>query len=251
VLPAGFSLAGRRALVTGSSRGIGRAIAIGLAEAGARLAVHGVCASPALEAARAEAGPDAVAFASDLARPAEVRGLVERVEAAFGGLDILVLNASVEVREDWDAITDEAFDAQVAVDLAAPLRLIRGFVPGMLARGFGRVLAVGSVQEVKEHPKLLVYAALKAAQTSLMRNLARQHSGRGVTFNTLAPGAIATERNAGVLADPAYRAAVEARIPAGRIGVAEDCVGAALLLCSDAGRYVTGERLLVDGGMHL
>jgi NAD(P)-dependent dehydrogenase (short-subunit alcohol dehydrogenase family) len=96
----------------------------------------------------------------------------------------------------------------------------------------------------------VVYAALKAAQTSMIGNLARQYAARGVTLNNLAPGAIGTERNAAVLQDADYRARVEAQIPAGRIGTPQDCVGACLLLCSDAGAYVTGSTLFVDGGWH-
>jgi glucose 1-dehydrogenase len=139
----------------------------------------------------------------------------------------------------------------VAVNLDATRRLVAALTPGMVERGWGRVLAIGSVQEVKEHPLLLIYAGLKAAQTSMMRNLARQLGPRGVTCNTLAPGVIETERNRAVLADETYRAAVLNRIPLGHLGAPEHCVGAALLLCSEAGRYITGERLLVDGGMHL
>jgi glucose 1-dehydrogenase len=241
-----FSLVGKTALVTGSSRGIGRAFARGLAAAGGRVAVHGAGPSVALDAISAELRVPAIA--ADLATP---EGVSRLIAEAPRPLDILVLNASIEVREDWNAITDEAFTRQVAVDLDATRKLIDAFVPDMLARGWGRVIAIGSVQEVKEHPKMLIYASLKAARTSMMRNLARQLSGRGVTFNSLAPGAIATDRNAAVLADPAYRARVEAAIPSGRVGHVDDCVGALLLLASDAGRYITGQRLLVDGGMSL
>ncbi len=246
-----FSLKGRRALVTGSSRGIGRAIGLGLAAAGARVAFHGVARTDALEDAQRAAGDGHLAVHGDLANPREVERIVAAAKAALGDVDILVLNASIEVREDWDKVTDEAFARQVAINLDASQRMIAAFVPGMTERGWGRLLAIGSVQEVKEHPKMLIYAGLKAAQTSMMRNLARQISSRGVTCNTLAPGVIETDRNKAALADPDYRAAVAARVPAGRFGEPDDCVGAALLLCSDAGRYITGERLLVDGGMHL
>lgn len=246
-----FSLEGRRALVTGSSRGIGRAIGQGLAAAGARLVFHGSAMTDALREAAAQAGSQALSATGDLADGAAVQRLIHDVGRLIGGVDILVLNASVEIRQAYDRITPEALQQQVAVNLAATQALVAGLVPGMAARGWGRVLAIGSVQEVKEHPDMLVYAGLKAAQTSMMRNLARQFAKRGVTCNVLAPGAIETDRNAGVLADPAYRERVRSRIPTGDVGRPEDCVGAALFLCSDAARYVTGERLLVDGGMHL
>jgi NAD(P)-dependent dehydrogenase (short-subunit alcohol dehydrogenase family) len=245
-----FSLQGRRALITGSTRGIGLAIASAFAQAGARVCLNGPADDDDLEAAVRGAGA-AGGIAADLSEPQAVGHLAEAASALLGGVDILVLNASIEVREDWDKISDEAFHRQVSVNLDASRRLIALLTPGMAERRWGRVLAIGSVQEIKEHPKLLIYAALKAAQTSMMRNLARQLGPFGVTCNTLAPGAIETERNRAVLADDDYRAAVLSRIPVGFIGAPEHCAGAALLLCSDAGRYITGERLLVDGGMHL
>jgi len=246
-----FSLQGRTALVTGSSRGIGRALGLGLAQAGARVAFHGVAVTDALSGLATQAGHGAEAFGADLGDRDAVAALARDVIAAFGRIDILVLNASVEVREDWDKISDAAFDRQVAVNLDSTRALIAAFTPGMTERGWGRVLAIGSVQEVKEHPKMLIYAGLKAAQTNMMRNLARQLAQHGVTCNTLAPGVIETDRNAGVLADEGYREAVRSKVPSGAFGTPEDCTGAALLLCSDAGRYITGIHLLVDGGMHL
>lgn len=234
---ASFDLSGKVALVTGSTRGIGRAIAAGLAAVGAKVAVHG-----------AGEGAD---FPADLADPAAVRGLIPAVEARLGPVDILVLNASTEIRQDFADITPAEIDAQVAVNLTATTLLLQSAVPAMVARGFGRVVGIGSIQEAKPNPRLLIYAALKAAQNNMLVNLARQHAGQGVTFNTLAPGAIATDRNAAVLADPAYRARVEAQIPAARIGTPEDCVGACLLLASEAGGYITGSTLFVDGGWHV
>lgn len=245
-----FSLQGRRALVTGSTRGIGRAIATAFARAGAVVCLNGPADDAELARAVRETGAE-LGVAADLAEPDAVGRLSRTALSALGGVDVLVLNASIEVREDWDKVSDEAFERQVAVNLDASRHLIAALTPGMAERGWGRLLAIGSVQELKEHPKLLIYAALKAAQTSMMRNLARQLGPSGVTCNTLAPGAIATERNRAVLAEDSYREAVLSRIPMGFIGSPDHCVGAALLLCSDAGRYITGERLLVDGGMHL
>ncbi len=121
----------------------------------------------------------------------------------------------------------------------------------MAGRGFGRLIAIGSIQQVREHPEMLVYAASKAALESMVRNIARQVAGQGVTCNVLAPGAIATARNREALADAAYRNALLARIPAGRLGTPEDCAEVALFLTSNAARYVTGTTLFVDGGMHL
>jgi NAD(P)-dependent dehydrogenase (short-subunit alcohol dehydrogenase family) len=249
----GFDLSERTALVTGSSRGIGRAIALGLAGCGAAVAVHGGSRSAeAVESARAVAalGVRSIPVIADLGDPDACRNLAEEVVERLGPIDILVLNASTEVRRDWLEVGDEDFDLQVAVNLKSSLRLLQAAVPGMAERGWGRVVSVGSIQEAKPNPRLVVYAALKAAQTNMMTNLARQYAERGVTLNNLAPGAIGTERNAAVLQDEAYRQRVVAQIPARRIGAPADCVGACLLLCSDAGAYITGMTLFVDGGWH-
>src|SRR5690606_8212256 len=118
-------------------------------------------------------------------------------------------------------------------------------------RRWGRVLTIGSVQEFTPHPQMLVYAATKCAQTSMAVNLAKQVAPFGVTVHALAPGVIETHRNKGRLADDAYRKTVLGWIPLGFIAEPEDCVGPALLLCSDAGRYITGANYVVDGGMSL
>ena len=121
----------------------------------------------------------------------------------------------------------------------------------MVARGWGRIVTLGSVQQVRLHPEMIVYAATKAAQANMVRNLARQFAASGVTVNNLAPGVFATDRNADALADPDYRSKVLAAIPAGIIAEPVDIAGAALLLCSDAGRYLTGADIPVDGGLGL
>jgi glucose 1-dehydrogenase len=249
-----FDLSGRTALVTGSGRGIGRAIALGLAERGASVAVH--CPSRADEAAETAhaieaAGVRSATLVADLRNVDACRSLIPEAARRVGPVDILVLNASTEIRSDWLEIAETDFDIQVVVNLKSSLLLLQAAVPGMAERGWGRVVAIGSIQEAKPNPHLVVYAALKAAQTNMMVNLARQYAKRGVTFNSIAPGAIATERNAAVLSDPAYRARVEEQIPSHRIGSPHDCIGAALLLCSDAGAYITGGTIFVDGGWHV
>jgi glucose 1-dehydrogenase len=195
-------------------------------------------------------GSRSACIAAELADVSACHALVAETVARLGPIDILVLNGSTEIRQDWLDIAQAEFDRQVAVNLRSSLLLLQSAVPAMAERGWGRVVSIGSIQEARPNPRLLIYAALKSAQTSMIVNLARQYAARGITLNNLAPGAIATDRNVAVLADPDYRSRVEAQIPSRRIGVPEDCVGACLLLCSDAGAYITGTTLFVDGGWH-
>jgi glucose 1-dehydrogenase len=247
-----FRLDGRRALVTGAPRGIGKAIALALAEAGADVVVNYASSKELGERAAAEAarfGVKAVAIGARLGDPGAAHALYEQSVAALGGIDILVHNASVQYRTAWDKIPPEEFDDQIAVNLKAMTELTQLAVPPMCERRWGRVLTIGSVQQAKPHPEMWVYAGTKLAQLSMARNLALRVAQYGVTVNNLAPGAIDTFRNEETLSDPENRARVEARIPLGRVGQPDDCAAAALLLCSDAGRYITGADLFVDGGL--
>jgi len=246
-----FRLEGRTALVTGARREIGRAIALALAGAGAKLAIHHAgTEEEARDAAGvvaeiAAAGGTARAFAQDFARDDAGNDLAAAV-SAWAPIDILVLNASIELPEDYREISREHFDRQIAVNLRTTLELLQKLLPPMGARGWGRVVTIGSVQQIRPHPKMLVYAGTKAAQLNWAWNLARQFGGQGVTVNNLAPGAILTARNRAQMAAEAE--ALVQRIPTGRLGHPDDLTGAALLLCSDAGSYINGINLFVDGG---
>ena len=248
---AAFRLNGRTALVTGARREIGRAIALALAGAGARLAIHH--AGTPKEARDAAAvvseiqGMDreAAAFGQDFARDDAGRALAA-VVTAWAPVDILVLNASIELPEDFAAVTREHFDRQIAVNLRSTMELLQALVPAMAERRWGRVVTIGSVQQERPHPAMFVYAGTKAAQLNWALSLARQFGGSGVTVNNLAPGAILTARNRAQMAVEAE--ALVQRIPAGRLGRPDDLVGAALLLCSDAGSYINGANVFVDGG---
>ena len=252
---AGFDLTGRTALVTGARREIGRVIALAFTAQGASLAIHH--AGTAEEARDANqvvaeitaAEGEARAFAADFAEDNAGTQLAEAVTAALGQVDILVLNASIELPESFETIDRARFDRQIAVNLRSTLELLQALLPAMAARGWGRVLAIGSVQQVLPHPAMLVYAGTKAAQYNWVLNLARQYGRQGVTVNNLAPGAIMTARNREQLAREG--AELVTRIPIGRLGTPDDLVGAALLLCSDAGRYITGANLYVDGGRNI
>ena len=148
--------------------------------------------------------------------------------------------------ENFGIISREHFDRQIAVNLRTTLELLQTLVPAMAERGWGRVVTIGSVQQERPHPAMFVYAGTKAAQLNWAWNLARQFGGQGVTVNNLAPGAILTARNRDQMAVEGD--ALIQNIPAGRLGRPDDLAGAAMLLCSDAGRYINGANLFVDGG---
>jgi NAD(P)-dependent dehydrogenase (short-subunit alcohol dehydrogenase family) len=249
-----LDLTGKRALVTGSSQGIGRAIAEALAEFGADVMVH--CAR---DVAKAEAVRTAIEgygvrsgiAVCDLADPKAAEKIHAETLAAIGTVNILVLNASVQIRRPWQEVTLDEYRRQIDVNFGACVWLMQKFVPAMRSSRWGRILTIGSVQQVRPHPEMLVYSATKSALENLVRNLAPQLARDGITVNNLAPGAIATGRNEQVLADEAYRRQVLAKIPVGAIGEPGDCAGLAVLLCSEAGRYMTGQNLFVDGGMGL
>ena len=249
-----LSLAGRCALITGSSRGIGAAMARAFATAGADVAVHYAGRGDEAEKVAAEVralGRRAAVVQADLGEPAGAARCFAGAISGLGRIDILVCNASIQLPGPWLEASGADFDRQVAVNLRSTWELLRLATPPMSERGWGRVLTIGSVQEAKPNPAMLVYAATKCAQTSMALSLAKALAPTGVTVNSLAPGVIDTDRTRERVVDAAYRERVLGWIPAGRIGDPEDCVGAALLLCSQAGGYITGQNLFVDGGMSL
>lgn len=237
----------KRALVTGSSRGIGRAIALQLARDGFEVLVH--CAGRVEKAQETKklieaAGGNATVFKADLRNPAETAELAQRV----GPVDVLILNASLQYRNGWQHITLTECEEQLNCNFVSSLLLIQAVVPHMQQQHWGRIVTVGSVQEAKPHPDMLIYSAAKAAQTNMVKSLALQLAPGGITVNNVAPGVIYTDRNVEALADPDYAKKVTASIPVGFYGKPEDCTGTVSLLCSEQGRYITGQSIYVDGG---
>ena len=257
-----FSMAGRAALITGGSMSIGRAIALAFADHGADVAIHSSAAADAaygLPDAAVETaqecngrGARAVAIEGDLVEPGAGRRVVERAIAALGRVDVLVVGASIQYRGGFETITPEQVQRPVAINFQATIDLLQAARPPMRERGWGRVVTIGSINQVRPEPELAVYAALKDAQKNLCLNLARTYAPFGVNLNNLAPGLIATERNRWRRQDQAAWAGIQRAVsPTGRAGTPDDLVGAALLLCSDAGAYICGADLMVTGAGHL
>lgn len=249
-----FNLTGRRALITGSSRGIGAALALGLAESGADIAIHHLAdsTSAAALADRVRAlGRRSAVIEADLAADDAARRIFDAATAALDGIDILILSASIQIKKHFTDFTRAELDLHYAVNFRSSYELLQLAAPAMCARHWGRILTIGTVQETKPHPLMLPYSCSKHAQTGLVLGLARSLAPDGVTINALAPGVIRTDRNRDALADPDYAQKVRAAIPLARFGEPTDCVGAGLLLCSDAGAYITGQNLFIDGGLGL
>lgn len=237
----------KTALVTGSSRGIGRAIAIRLAKDGYKVIIH--CAGNVSKAEETAAviknnGGEAEIVISNLCNLEETKALCKKIDK----VDVLVLNASLQYRTPWQQITTEACIEQLNCNFVSSMLLIQAVAENMKKNKWGRIITIGSVQEQKPHPDMLVYSASKAAQTNMVKSLSLQLAGDGITVNNVAPGVIYTDRNVKALSDPEYAKKVTESIPLGFYGEPSDCAGIVSLLCSDEGRYITGQNIFVDGG---
>jgi len=237
----------KTAFITGSSRGIGKSIALRLASDGFKVILHGVMKSDHIKELKREIeqnGGKADIVCGNLCDLESTKILCEKLE----GIDVLVLNASLQYRTAWQEITTEACYEQLNCNFVSSMLLIQAAVPHMKRSGWGRVITIGSVQEAKPHPDMLIYSASKAAQTNMMKSLSLQLARDGITVNNVAPGVIYTDRNVEALSDPEYAKKVTDSIPVGFYGMPNDCVGIVSLLCSDEGRYITGQSIYVDGG---
>ncbi len=246
-----FDLSGRTALVTGSSRGIGKAAALLLGRAGAHVIFHGVRMSDPLRETVEQAEKEKISCSvvtGNLAEEAEV----EKVADECGKkVDILVLNASVQEYMHLRDFESKEFEREINTNLRSACLLLKRLLPPMQERKWGRVINVGSVNQLRPAARLTVYSATKAALQNLMVNVAKEYAPDGITCNSIVPGIICTDRNRRILSDPAWLPKLQAMVPAGRFGVPEDCAGAILLLASEAGSYITGAEIPIAGGMQL
>jgi len=240
-----FDLAAKRALVTGASGGIGRAIAGALAAQGAEVALSGTRRSRLEETAASIDGKTHI-LPCELSDPAAVEALVPAADAAMGGIDILVNNAGMTADNLIVRMKDSEWEAVIAVNLTAAFRLTRAVLKGMLRRRWGRVISISSVVAVDGNPGQANYAASKAGLIGMTKALAKEVATRGITVNTIAPGFI-TSAMTEALTD-AQRASILADIPMDRLGEPSEIAAGAVFLSSDEAAYVTGQTLHINGG---
>ncbi len=241
-----FSLAGKTALVTGASGGIGGAIARTLAAQGARVAVSGT-RREALDALVAELGEGAVALPCNLSDPASVEALIPAAEAALGQLDILVNNAGVTRDNLFLRMKDEEWDQVIAVNLTASFRLMRAAVKGMMRRRSGRIVSIGSVVGTTGNPGQGNYAASKAGLIGMSKALAAEVASRGVTVNVVSPGFIESPMTDAL--NDKQKEAILTTVPMNRLGTGNEIAAAVAFLASAEAAYLTGQTLHVNGGM--
>ena len=245
-----FDLTGRLALVTGSSAGLGYAIAEGLAGAGARLVLNG--RDPARLAAAAATlratGADVAVAPFDVADAGAVTAGIAAIQETHGPLDIVVNNAGVNQRQPLDSFSDAQWHAILGANLDGPFHVMRAVLPAMKARRRGKVINICSLASEIGRPNIVPYAASKGGLQMLTRALAVEVAPFGIQVNGIAPGFFATAMNAALTADAEFDAWVRRRTPAGRWGDPAEVAGAAVFLASDAASYVSGHVLFVDGG---
>jgi len=249
---AAFDLTGRTALVTGSSQGIGRALAGGLAAAGATVVVHGRDAGKAARAADeiSEAtGARALSAVFDVTDAAAVDAGIAALEAELGTPDIVVNNAGIQRRAPIAEFSDADWHELVETNLSSAFHLSRRVARGMIERGSGKLIQIGSVQSQLARPSIAPYAATKGAIVMLTKGLCADLAPHGVQANAIAPGYFATELTQALVADETFSAWVRGRTPAGRWGEVDDLVGALVFLAGGASDFVNGQTIYVDGGM--
>lgn len=242
------------AMVTGAGRGIGAAIAVELANLGVDVVVNYRRSEAEAQKIASEIerlGRKAMLVQADVAKKSDIDAMFDQVEATWGKIDILVNNAGIEQRWPTRDCQESNYDAIMNTNVKGAFFCSQRALEGMKQNGWGRVITISSIHEIKPTGFCSVYGASKGGAAMLTRELALEYSRFGITVNNVSPGAIRTDINRQVLADPAYEAKVTAKIPAGFIGTPNDVAKAVAFLASDAARYITGASLFVDGGLSL
>jgi NAD(P)-dependent dehydrogenase (short-subunit alcohol dehydrogenase family) len=246
-----FDLSGKVAIVTGSSRGIGRAIAEAFAEAGAKVVISARNQGPCDEvvAAIRDKGGEAIAVTARISDHVQLENLVAKTRAQWGGVDILVCNAGINPHYGpLEALTDQVFERMMTNNVLSNLWLSKLVVPDMKAKRDGSIIFISSIGGLKSSTVIAMYGVTKAADIALCRSLAAEWGPAGIRVNCIAPGLVETAFARALYEDPERRARREAETPLRRLGQPEDIAGAAMLLASRAGAFITGQTLVVDGG---
>jgi 3-oxoacyl-[acyl-carrier protein] reductase len=247
----GLNLRGRVALVTGGSRGIGRATVLGLAELGARVLINysrNEAAAERVARAAREFGVEALAVRADVTQMEDARRLVQSCIEHFGRLDIVVCNAGVWEGAPVEEISEELWERVIDINLKGTWTVCREAVPQMKRQKGGRIVIVSSTAGQRGEAHVSNYAASKGGQISFTKSLATELAPHGINVNAVAPGWVDTEMNDGVFADERFRRKIESSIPLGRIATADEIAYPIIFLCTDWARHITGEVLNVNGG---
>lgn len=242
-----FDLTGRRALITGSSQGIGLALAKGLAEAGASVVLNGRDADKL--AAAASGVENAATLAFDVTDHGAVRAAIDAFEAETGAIDILVNNAGMQFRAPLEDFPADAFARLLQTNVASVFNVGQACARHMIGRGAGKIINIASVQTSLARPSIAPYTATKGAVGNLTKGMCTDWARYGLQCNAIAPGYFDTPLNAALVADADFSAWLEKRTPAGRWGAVEELVGACVFLAAPASSFVNGHTLYVDGGI--
>ena len=246
-----FSLKGKTALITGSTRGIGFALARGLGQAGARVLINGRTADN-VQVVVDELNSQSIAAAAltaDVTKQDEITAQIDDYEANTGLIDILINNAGMQHRQPLERFDAEIFDRMIAVNLKAAFYTAKALSTYMIARQHGRIINIASVMSLLARPGVAPYTATKGAIANLTKGMAADWAGYGLNCNAIAPGYFKTELNAALVADQKFTAWLEERTPAGRWGDVSDLVGTAVYLAAPASSFVNGQIIYVDGGL--
>jgi NAD(P)-dependent dehydrogenase (short-subunit alcohol dehydrogenase family) len=240
----------RVAVITGGSRGLGRAIALELAKDGVRLALVGRDEGKLKETAAqaVQDGAEARFFLADVSQEAQVRSLEKQISSAFGRVDILVNNAGINVRKSLVDLTLDEWRSVIETNLTSAFLMCRSFAPLMRGRGYGRIINISSTMSHVSLPGRAAYSASKSGLLGLTRALALELVDDGITVVAISPGAFATELTAPLMNDPELNAHFLSKVPLGRWGSPQDIGKLARFLCSEDANYITGTDILIDGG---